>query len=686
MLKFFRYIKDGAVIQRGLPVTVKGYGAGEIRCTLSGGEYRETKTVAAKDGRFRVVFKEVEDTRNLYKLTAESGDEKIIAEVRFGDVYLALGQSNMSYSLSAVEKAEEWQERAERADVSFLCLEEKPSAAGEEIERPAYPQEDLAEDYTWTRRGEKLSGVSALCVQTATLLWERSGVPIGFVQTAMGGLSVETYMSRESVERDKELVEFLKRAGRYTSIEEYNKAGSRNYTQLAGVWNEKIAPLAWISFKGLVWYLGESSAYDFEFGRFFLREMKILRHEYGKTFGMVPFVAVHIAPEYYPYGDKYGYLYINEALTQLQEESEQVSSVPIYDIEPRWRRPDGALYYHPIHPVNKEPIAKRIADALDGSRTRYPQLAEVKYGKGEAICRIENAGKGLKKGKVNGFTLSGKNGKYYPAEAEVTSDEEIRVRSRDVAYPEKLTYAFMQYQDFCNAKSKDGAPLLPYRSEKEAVTGWYCFPPAYTVNGALKVYENNFGWDAGTCRKVQVWKNGEIYDGAKTELCSDGAQISVTASPTAEEYFFFGISPALCLAGHKNHIADYKYWNVRLKGEGTVSFFGVAVRSADGEIYRLDLKKGKERTDSVRLSSTFEEYAIELERGRKGDGSPIKLPKRERSKLVEAEFLFRAREKVKVYLKDLTLSDKNFSQGGEEGNAKECEERKDIKLPERFGK
>ncbi|MBS5023830.1 MAG: hypothetical protein KH054_11835, partial [Firmicutes bacterium] len=413
-------------------------------------------------------------------------------------------------------------------------------------------------------------------------------------------------------------------------------------------------------------------------------ELKILWREYVERFKAERFVAVHIAPEYYPYGDKYGYLYINEALTQLQEESGKVTTVPIYDIEPRWRKGDGGMYYHPIHPVNKAPIAKRIADALEGRVTRYPQIAEVRYEKGEAICRIKEAGKGMKRGKVNGFTLAGKNGKYYPAEGEVTSREEIRVRSRDVKEAHKLTYGFMQYQDFCNAKTEEGLPLLPYRSEVEAVNGKYCFPPAYTVNGALRVYENNFGWEAGTCRKVPVWKQGEIYDGAETEIGLEGESLCCTSSPTAEEYFFFGISPSLCLAGHKNHLGDYQYWNVRLKGEDRVTFLGVVVRTAEGEIYRLDLRRGKESPNAVTLGPRFEEYAIELGKGKKGDGSPVRLSKEERRKVVEAEFVFRAQERVKVYLKDLTLSDKNFSQGVEERREQVQEERKDIKLPERY--
>ena len=129
MLRFLRYLKEGAVLQRGEPLTVNGYGEGEILCTLSGEGYRETKRVEAKGGRVLAEFKAVEETGGYFELSAASGGEEIRVRVRFGDVYLALGQSNMSYSLSAVENAEGWQERAEKADVSVLNLEEKAVGA-----------------------------------------------------------------------------------------------------------------------------------------------------------------------------------------------------------------------------------------------------------------------------------------------------------------------------------------------------------------------------------------------------------------------------------------------------------------------------------------------------------------------------------------------------------------------------
>ena len=110
-------------------------------------------------------------------------------------------------------------------------------------------------------------------------------MPTAFIVASMGGLGIEAFLPREVLEEDSELLAFTKRVGRYHSIENYNTAGERNYTQLAGVYNEKVAPLAGLSRSGVVWYLGESSAWDFEFARMFRKELGLLVKTYRKMFG-----------------------------------------------------------------------------------------------------------------------------------------------------------------------------------------------------------------------------------------------------------------------------------------------------------------------------------------------------------------------------------------------------------------
>lgn len=653
-------------------------------CRLSGGTVSFAQTVAAgADGRFKAVFPAVCDTRSAYLLTAESGEERIAAHVRFGDVYLTLGQSNMTYSLSAAEDCEMWLERAAAAEISLLDLADGTGR----IVRPPFPENDLKEGVSWTAGTDAaVKDISALSVQVCARLSEKNGIPVGAVHASVGGLSVEACISRATAEADGAFVAFLKKAGRYRSLEEYNRGDARDYTQISGVWNEKIAPLKGLSFAGVVWYLGESSAFDSEYADGYLRGVRLLLKDVRRLFKDIPFIAVQIAPQYYPYGDKYGYLYVNEAIARVETEDENVVAIPVYDIEPRWLKPDGETYYHPIHTVNKTPVSERIAAALQNKK-RYPRIVSVEFLPEKAVCRVEG-GAPLAAGEYFGFTLAGENGKYYPARARAIGEREIEAVSPDVENPRFLTYAFMQYQDFCNVRAADGAPLLPFRSASGSVGENYCFPPAYTADGALEVYENCFGWQTGTCHKVPVWRSGEIYRAGEVALSvrktREGMFIAAAAVPRAEDFYLFGVSSVLCLSGHKSHIADFDFLNFEMKAEGAAEFVGVVVRAADGETYRFDtMNGGQKEYGALPVTDKTARYCISLKTGVRGDFAPVIFPSELRKKFVQAEFVFRARREAVVLFKGFTLSDRNFSASCN-ASVKEAADRADTKLPASF--
>lgn len=302
--RFARVFRSRMILQQNAETEVWGFGArGKVIVELSGKESRRAECESAADGAFRVKLQAVAGGDEPYVLRVVCGGEEIAAdEIRFGDCYLFMGQSNMSYALSAAEGREEWAARARGCRISALALsEDVPDTA--KIFRPVAPLCDLRKDYEYvTERDEKFSSLSAVGVMTAFRLYEKTRIPVGFVDTSMGGLSVESYLPREDAEGDGELLEFLKRAGRYVSAEAYNRCGERNFTQLGGVYNEKIAPLEGLKFKAIVWYLGESSAYDYEYAQFYARELIKIVSRCRKLFGGIPFAAVQIAPEYYPYG------------------------------------------------------------------------------------------------------------------------------------------------------------------------------------------------------------------------------------------------------------------------------------------------------------------------------------------------------------------------------------------------
>ena len=211
MLKLHGYFRDGAILQRGKPLNVSGYADGKVTCFLKGDEVCFEASSEAKSGIFEITFPPVSNTETLFRLEVYCGEENVCVNIRFGDVYLTAGQSNMSYALSAVEAYTDWSVRAEKTDIAILDLREPTDVIPEQVERPVQPQHDFIREYKWRSGKEDLSELSALSVMMAVLLSENEKVPIGVVHTAMGGLSAEAYVSRQTAEADTALIAYLKK-------------------------------------------------------------------------------------------------------------------------------------------------------------------------------------------------------------------------------------------------------------------------------------------------------------------------------------------------------------------------------------------------------------------------------------------------------------------------------------------
>ena len=667
-LKFARVFSAGMVLQRDTDFFVWGFGArGRVRVELIGECMQTAECTAEEDGSFCAVFSAVSGGDSCYSLRAVCENERIAIEnIRFGDVYLLLGQSNMSYCLGAVERRDEWARRAADTNVCFLSLHETFSDITE-VTRPVSPQRDLSREFAYVYGdAEKIKSVSAIGVIAAALLCERAGVPVGIIDTSMGGLSVEAYLPREYAEENRELLSFLKRVGRYDAAETYNTAGGRNFTQLAGVYNEKIAALARFKFRAAVWYLGESSAFDFEHAQYFEQELRAIVGHYRKLFGEIAFAAVQIAPEYYPYGDRNGYLYVNESIASLSRELPAFFAIPTYHIPPRWLIEDGDVYYHPIHPVNKEPIARMLADVLYKNvvckeRYVFPQIRSVQPdGAGGLLCTVADCGAGLNaERELYGFCVCGEDGKYYPAAARVTAENAIRLTSSYVPRPQDATYAFAQYQAGCNAQLKTGEPLLPFRSRREnANRNYYPLPPFLAFNQSY-VLENCFGYAVGISRPIRTWEPGRIY-GAKCRVAQTNRKkaagvLKITAAPSNANYYFFGASPRVCLSGCRSGLADYPYLHAEASASAAgVEFYGLVVRLSSGDVFRFAPLQEGALADCVPVSERgVTSFCLDLKRAFREDSAVVTLSAQDRDTVAEAELLFRSKNPCTVTVQNL---------------------------------
>ena len=123
-MKFFGNVKNGAVLQRDKEIIINGESDGnELICVLKGGNYFEQREVSADgNGKFVVEFPPVSDIKNKFTLGLYGKAEKIEISVRFGDVFLTLGQSNMSYGVGVMYNRSELIEKAKKCDISLIFL------------------------------------------------------------------------------------------------------------------------------------------------------------------------------------------------------------------------------------------------------------------------------------------------------------------------------------------------------------------------------------------------------------------------------------------------------------------------------------------------------------------------------------------------------------------------------------
>ena len=665
-MKFFGNIKNGAVLQRDKEIIINGESDGnELICVLKGGNYFEQREVSADgNGKFVVEFPPVSDIKNKFTLGLYGKAEKIEISVRFGDVFLTLGQSNMSYGVGVMYNRSELIEKAKKCDISFFNIFEADVKENGEIFRPATPQEDFAKEWKWiTPHDENFGETSAVAVITAIELFEKTGAPVAMVNTALGGVSIDTYIPRDVADEDERIVGYLKKIGKYIPKGgEYNVYGGSNYTQLGGIYNEKIHPLKDNRFKAMMWYQGENAIGSFESAAYFEIALRKIIETYQKMFGKdTYFVAANVALDYYDYGE-YGYNYINEAIDRAVK-GEYACSFPSYDASTEWKVNDGATYYHPIHPVNKDLISHRFAKAIlselyDKKTWIPPYISDVKVKDGKVLAAIYPE-KSLKYKNVYGFTVAGEDGKFVEAECRVIGKGRIEVFSPYVKNPVEITYAFSPYNSRCNLITSDGDAVKTYRKRFEDVSQ-RLYLPLNAFGNCSEAYfdEKNFGADLGCIGKAEIFKDGQITRTHSTKRKIVGKigerRLKVEYNPTNEGYYFFGVSPEINIAGANPHFERFDYLSVEMKVEGDeeIEFYGALVRIRGGGIRRF---VGAEPI--VGASGDYKEYRLSLKTFVTPSLAQYPACEEERESINEFELYFRSKTKGVLYIKSIRLHD-----------------------------
>lgn len=181
-------LSDGMVLQRGASVLIWGNTtpSRSVNVSFLDQSYR---TESDSDGNWQVELNNLE-AGGPYEMiiSAEGEPDTIIRDILVGEVWVLSGQSNMQLPVSrTLDLFEE-----EVADADFPFIRQFTVPQRYEFHGP---REDLPEGQWMSATSDNVLDFSAAGFFFARELYRTYGVPIGLVQTAIGGTPVEAWMS-----------------------------------------------------------------------------------------------------------------------------------------------------------------------------------------------------------------------------------------------------------------------------------------------------------------------------------------------------------------------------------------------------------------------------------------------------------------------------------------------------------
>jgi sialate O-acetylesterase len=466
---------DGCVLQQEMPLPVWGWAENGERVTV---EFQGQKVSAVTaNGKWLVTLKSLK-AGGPFEMKISGVNTVAIKNVLVGEVWLCSGQSNMAWRLSQTTNAEADIAAAKYPNIRLFTVPNSPKDE---------PVSDVKADWKecTPETAKSFSAVGYFFGRALHLA--RKGVPVGLINSSVGGTPSEAWTSspvvngdpnfagvREryakavadwpaakakweaALEKHKEIAAEAKAAGKTAPPAPAKPFGPEHQNRPVGLYNGMIAPLVPYALRGAIWYQGESNATRaYEYRAIFPAMIQDWRKAWGNDF---TFLFVQLAPYAPPPAGTYAELREAQALTLKLPKTGMAVITDVGEEKD-------------IHPKQKAPVGERLALAARaiayGEKIEYsgPTYSGMKVEGNRAVLSFTHVGGGLvaKGDRLAGFTIAGADQKFVPAEAEIKGDK-IIVHSPQVAQPVAVRFGWENYP-MLNLWNKAGLPASPFRTD-----------------------------------------------------------------------------------------------------------------------------------------------------------------------------------------------------------------------------
>lgn len=538
---------NGMLFQKNKDAVITGSGrCGDtldvVMTTNDGVEVSKTQVKVDGEGRFTATLPGQNGGYTEYdiKFNVDGNTVATLEDVVFGELWLAAGQSNMELNMSQ--------------DLDGKIIAANPTDKYIKILTMNYSSQDgLPSEPVDGRTGcswgdgsmaSSVKSCSAVGYYHAAKLREELDMPVGIIDSNLGGTHIYGWLSRETIENDETVLANVRAGGYYINKNAWNPSGK---LQMTAMYNTKIAPLANISIAGTIWYQGCANVND-QTGHY-AAALELLLKSYSDFFGFenssMPLIVSHLHP--YDFDNRNAAKFNNEFSAVAAKYPNNVSQIAIYDLPVEY---EGNI---PIHPTRKSDIGKRMAVAALGlvygknDTVTSPSFEGVTAENGAMLVKFKNLGSttlAAKNGKaLDGFAVAGADGVYMPAKAQIVSADTVKVWNISITNPESVTYAYTAVNNTANLVSVDANgevvfAIVPFCSNVRDDDTLYR-PVAWLSSEALTYWRSS--GDATKAGWHDIWSTDSDATtvALDTENKTDGAS-SLKISYTANS---FSIAP-----------------------------------------------------------------------------------------------------------------------------------------------
>lgn len=472
-------IADNMVLQQKANAPVWGWADPGEKISIIASWKNSAKTTTGKDGKWKLKLK-TPKAGGPYDITITGKNTIKLQNILIGEVWLCSGQSNMQWSMSKTENADQHIATANYPNIRLFTV--KRDVADQ-------PKDDCTGNWSQCSP-ENVANFSAVAYFFGKHLQDELDIPIGLINTSWGGTPAEAWTRKEFLQKNDILTPILERHEHQIerlpkALEKYplqyenwkkqaekakaegknppyppQKPAIRNQRSPSSLYNAMIAPIIPYAIKGAIWYQGEANVdRSWQYRTLFPAMIKNWRQDWNQ--GDFSFYYVQLAP----------FNYNSEKPSQELREA-QLATLSLKNTGMAVTMDIG----NPtdIHPTNKLDVGKRLA--LWALAKDYRKKGLVYSGPLYRSMKIEgdkirlsfnHTGSGLttRDGKeLTHFTIATEDKNFVQAKAAIDGKTVI-VSSEGVKKPVAVRYGWSNAAQ-PNLANKEGLPASSFRTDK----------------------------------------------------------------------------------------------------------------------------------------------------------------------------------------------------------------------------